>query len=96
MHFGMNFKRPSERQESQSASPPPIIPPSFLCFYNKDSLSHPITSCLSPVLSPDVLDSWSGSVCDPPRRARINSITQPLSESCNHSVTREGFLQINY
>lgn len=30
----------------------PIIPPSFLCFNNKDSLSYPITSCLSPVSSP--------------------------------------------
>lgn len=40
MHFGMNFKQQIERlkKTKQSVSPSPIIPPSFLCFSNKDSL----------------------------------------------------------
>lgn len=45
MHFGTNFKRLSGKLICV------FFPPSFLCFDNKDRLSHPITSCLSPILS---------------------------------------------
>lgn len=48
MHFGINFKRSTVRKANLCL----FSPPSFLCFHNKDSISHPITSCPSPAMSP--------------------------------------------
>lgn len=47
MHFGTNFKWPTVRKATLCLFPPT----SFLCFDNKDSLSHPITSWLFPAFS---------------------------------------------
>lgn len=46
MHFGIDFKQSTVRKANLC-----LFPPSFLCFDNKDSVSHPITRCPSPALS---------------------------------------------
>lgn len=44
---------------------PPHHPPSFSCFYNKDSLSYPHYKLSVSRLVPDMPDSPSSRVCDP-------------------------------